>query len=69
MWEMKIIQEEFMRHFGAARPEDLKVPDGDYLVPVYDMYFNVRVYEGRYMALIPPEDFDESKATRIGDCH
>lgn len=66
MWEHKIIQEVFMRHYGVDRPEDLNVPDGDYLVPVYDTYFNVRV-SAHAFKLVPPEEFDESKAARIGD--
>lgn len=63
IFEAHHIQQEFKKHFKAKNLKDLVVPDGDYLVPAYDEYFNVRVKNNRFF--IQPENFDESKAILI----
>lgn len=71
IFEIIEIQRSFMNHYGVDSPKNLNVPDGDYIVPVYDQDFNVRLKEGR-IYLIPGAEldvsgieFDATKATRI----
>jgi hypothetical protein len=64
MFELSHIQRAFMRHFGAKLAEHLRVPDGDYIVPVFDEEFNVRVKDNVVSLIF--KDFDQSNATRIG---
>lgn len=71
MFELREIQAAFMRHFKAATPAALNVPDGDYIVPVYDEPFNVRIKDNNVSILIGDEErlalvgFDPKKAVRI----
>ncbi len=66
MFEMMAIQGAFMEHFKVSTPQELagKVPDGDYIVWVYDEDFNVRVENGVFNRF--PEKFNKKKAKVIG---
>lgn len=61
--EMQIIHQQFMEHFGASTPEGFTVPDGDYLVYVYDEGLQVRVTNNRMRLTL--ENFDKENAIVI----
>jgi len=67
LFEIKQIQRAFLNHFRVDSIPALRVPDGDYLVPVYDEYFNVRITSNRIW--IDPDNFDAEKAMRIDSPH
>jgi len=63
IFEIQGIQNAFVRHYGVADPTQLQVPDGDYIVPFFDIDFDVRIKAGRIY--LEPEGFDREKATLI----
>lgn len=77
---MKNIHMAFMHHYGVSSIDDIKLQDGDYIVPIDDQEFGVRV-EGcvvsrfaelnkskMYVAMrMGPPIFVPENAKRIGE--